>query len=97
MRHAYVRTVRRKRGIGTRLLRHLEGLTHKPILIGTWAAAIWAVRFYEKNGYTSLSRVETERLLRLYWSIPERQIATSVVLANADWKSANQGLHDIVA
>ena len=97
MRHAYVRTARRKRGIGTRLLRHLEGQTHKPILIGTWAAAIWAVRFYEKNGYTSLSRVETERLLRLYWSISERQIATSVVLANADWKSANQGLHDIVA
>ncbi len=96
MRHAYVRTDRRKRGIGTRLLRHLEGLTHKPILIGTWAAAIWAVRFYEKNGYTSLSRVETERLLRLYWSIPERQIATSVVLANAAWKSANQRLHDIV-
>jgi GNAT superfamily N-acetyltransferase len=97
MRHAYVRTARRKRGIGTRLLRHLEGLTHKPILIGTWAAAIWAVRFYEKNGYTSISRIETERLLRLYWNIPERQIATSVVLANADWKSANQGLHDIVA
>jgi len=87
MRHAYVRTARRKRGIGTRLLRHLEGLTHKPILIGTWTAAIWAVRFYEKNGYTSLSRVETERLLRLYWNIPERQIAMSVVLANAEWKA----------
>lgn len=97
MRHAYVRTARRKRGIGTRLLRHLEGLTDKPILIGTWAAAIWAVRFYEKNGYTPLSRIETERLLRLYWSIPERQITTSVVLANADWKSSNQELHYIVA
>jgi GNAT superfamily N-acetyltransferase len=96
MRHAYVRTARQKRGIGTRLLRQLEGLTHKPILIGTWVAAIWAVRFYKKNGYTSLSRVETEGLLRLYWSIPERQIATSVVLANTDWRSANQGLHDIV-
>ena len=97
MRHAYVRTARRKRGIGTRLLRHLEGLTDKPILIGTWAAAIWAVRFYEKNGYIPLSRIETERLLRLYWSIPERQITTSVVLANADWKSSNQELHYIVA
>lgn len=97
MRHAYVRTARQKHGIGSRLLRHLEELTHKPILIGTWTAAIWAVRFYEKYGYTSLSRVETERLLRLYWNIPERQIATSVVLANADYKSANQGLHDIVA
>jgi GNAT superfamily N-acetyltransferase len=91
MRHAYVRTAKRKRGIGTKLLRHLEGLTDKPILIGTWTAAIWAVRFYEKNGYTALSRGETEPLLRLYWSIPERQIATSVVLANAEWKSANQG------
>lgn len=97
MRHAYVRTARRKRGIGTRLLRHLEGLTDKPILIGTWAAAIWAVRFYEKNGYTPLSRIETERLLRLYWRIPERQITTSVVLANAAWKSANQELHYTVA
>ena len=83
LRHAYVRTARRKHGIGTRLLRHLEGLTDKSILIGTWAAATWAIQFYEKNGYTALSRDETERLLRLYWSIPERQIMTSIVLAKA--------------
>jgi GNAT superfamily N-acetyltransferase len=81
IRHAYVRATRRGRGIGTQLLRHLEGMTDKPILIGTWAAAAWAIRFYEKNGYRLLSRQETERLLRQYWKIPERQIATSVVLS----------------
>lgn len=81
IRHAYVRTAARGRGLGTRLLSHLEGLTGKPILVGTWLAATWAVRFYEKNGYTAVSRQETDRLLRLYWDLPERQIVTSVVLA----------------
>jgi hypothetical protein len=60
-------------------------MTAKPILIGTWAAATWAVGFYEKNGYRLLSRTDTDRLLRKYWRIPERQIETSVVLANARW------------
>ena len=87
IRHAYVQTAQRRKGIGEKLLEHLEGMTAKPILIGTWAAAAWAIRFYEKNGYRLLSRAEIERLLRKYWSIPERQIETSVVLANAGWKS----------
>ena len=87
VRHAYVRTAERRKGIGERLLRHLEATTVKPVLIGTWSAAEWAIRFYEKNGYRVLSRPEIERLLRLYWSIPERQIETSVVLANARWIS----------
>ncbi|MFL5312928.1 MAG: GNAT family N-acetyltransferase [Myxococcales bacterium] len=87
IRHAYVRTAHRRKGIGEELLRRLEGMTGKAILIGTWSAASWAIRFYEKNGYRILSRPETERLLRKYWSIPERQIETSVVLANARWKS----------
>jgi GNAT superfamily N-acetyltransferase len=87
IRHAYVSTSRRRAGIGARLLKHLETLTAKPVLIGTWAAAAWAIRFYEKNGYRLLSRPETERLLRKYWTIPERQIETSVVLANVRWKS----------
>ena len=65
------------------LLRHLETLTYKPILIGTWAAATWAVAFYERNGYVCVSHEEKERLLRTYWSIPERQVETSVVLAKA--------------
>jgi len=87
IRHAYVRTDQRRSGIGQKLLKHLEAMTAKPILIGTWTAAVWAIRFYEKNGYRTLSRPETERLLRKYWSIPERQIETSVVLANARWVS----------
>jgi GNAT superfamily N-acetyltransferase len=83
IRHAYVRTPRRRQGIGAELLRHLERMTSKPILIGTWADATWAIRFYEKNGYRVLSRIDTERLLRQYWSIPDRQVVTSVVLANS--------------
>jgi N-acetylglutamate synthase-like GNAT family acetyltransferase len=82
IRHAYVLARAQKLGIGTRLLRHLEGMTEKPILIGTWAVALWAISFYEKNGYILVSEEEKNRLLRKYWSIPERQVETSVVLAN---------------
>jgi len=88
IRHAYVRTRDRNRGIGTELLRHLERLTAKPILIGTWADAAWAIHFYEKHGYRVLGRPETEALLKKYWTIPKRQIATSVVLASPRWVSA---------
>jgi GNAT superfamily N-acetyltransferase len=88
IRHAYVRTRSRNRGIGSELLRHLERLTPKPILIGTWADAAWAIRFYQRHGYRVLGRPETEVLLKKYWSIPERQVATSVVLASPRWKSA---------
>jgi GNAT superfamily N-acetyltransferase len=86
IRHAYVKTRHRNRGIGARLLAHVESLSAKPILIGTWAAADWAIRFYAKHGYRLLAREDTERLLRRYWSVPERQIATSVVLASARWR-----------
>jgi N-acetylglutamate synthase-like GNAT family acetyltransferase len=82
IRHAYVRTRSRKQGIGKCLLLHLESLTDKPILIGTWKAATWAISFYEKNGYTRVSEDEKNRLLKKYWSIPDRQVETSVVLAN---------------
>lgn len=85
IRHAYVRTSSRKRGIGTELLRHLERMTDKPILVGTWADATWAIKFYQKNGYRLLSRSETETLLKKYWKIPERQVVTSIVLANPRW------------
>ena len=95
IRHAYVRTSHRHRGVGTQLLQHLESLTNKPILVGTWAAATGAVRFYERNGYLLLSRQDTDRLLRQYWSIPERQIATSVVLANRSWQSAQNASHGV--
>jgi GNAT superfamily N-acetyltransferase len=87
IRHAYVRTGQRRKGIGEKLLKALETRTAKPILIGTWAAADWAIGFYEKNGYRLLSRPEIERVLRKYWSIPERQVETSVVLANRRWTS----------
>jgi N-acetylglutamate synthase-like GNAT family acetyltransferase len=88
IRHAYVKTARRNQGIGTKLLRHLESMTNKPILIGTWIGAAWAIRFYEKHGYRCLSKTDTEHLLRQYWSVPDRQIETSVVLANAAWGPA---------
>jgi N-acetylglutamate synthase-like GNAT family acetyltransferase len=80
MRHAYVRTTRRGQGIGGRLLSELRKKTRRPILIGTWAAADWAVRFYELHGFRLVSPEEKDRLLKQYWSIPERQIETSVVL-----------------
>ncbi len=85
IRHAYVVPRAQKRGIGKKLLQYLESMTEKPILIGTWAAASWAVSFYQKNGYSLVSEEEKNRLLRKYWSIPERQVETSVVLANPAW------------
>ena len=81
VRHAYVATSAQRGGIGTKLLRHLEGLTKKPVLIGTWAAATWAIDFYVRNGFAVVSHEEKERLLRKYWSIPARQVETSVVLS----------------
>lgn len=82
IRHAYVRTAHKSKGIGGKLLEHLEAIAKTPVLIGTWADADWAIRFYQKHGYQLLSTDEKNRLLRKYWSIPERQADTSVVLAN---------------
>jgi N-acetylglutamate synthase-like GNAT family acetyltransferase len=85
IRHAYVRTELRSRGIGGELLRFLHGRAGRPVLVGTWAAAVWAVRFYEKHGFRLVSPEEKNRLLGKYWSIPERQVETSVVLADRAW------------
>lgn len=85
MRHAYVRTKRRNRGIGGRLLTVLCKKTIRPVLVGTWADAVWAVRFYEKHDFRMVTPEEKDRLLRKYWSIPERQVETSVVLADRCW------------
>jgi GNAT superfamily N-acetyltransferase len=85
IRHAYVRTGKRNQGIGTALLRHLEGITDGPILIGTWRDATWALRFYQKNGYRLLEEHKKDQLLRRYWRIPARQVETSIVLGNAIW------------
>jgi len=88
VRHAYVATTTQRTGLGTKLLRHVEDLVDKPILIGTWADASWAIEFYRRNGFTVVSNAEKDRLLRTYWSIPPRQIETSVVLADRRWMDA---------
>jgi N-acetylglutamate synthase-like GNAT family acetyltransferase len=80
IRHAYVRTKMRNRGIGGKLLAYLLGQMNGKILVGTWKAAGWAVRFYEQHGFQLVSEEEKNRLLKTYWNIPERQIETSVVL-----------------
>ena len=85
IRHAYVRTVCRKLGIGGKLLTYLFSNFTKPILIGTWADASWAIRFYEKHGFKLVSDVEHKNtLLRKYWKIPARQVETSVVLTDRE-------------
>jgi len=85
VRHAYVRSDRRGRGIGSSLLRHLLAGANRPLLVGTWKAAVWAVAFYEKHGFMLVSEEEKDRLLRTYWTIPDRQVQTSVVLADQRW------------
>jgi GNAT superfamily N-acetyltransferase len=86
IRHAYVRTDSQKLGIGGCLLAHLRKLAQGPVLIGTWADATWAIRFYEKHGFHVVTPEQKERLLRRYWNVPDRQVETSVVLADPAWK-----------
>ena len=80
IRHAYVRAAHQGRGIGGALLSFLVNQATGPLLVGTWAAAEWAIRFYERHGFRLLSPAEKDRLLSTYWSIPSRQKETSVVL-----------------
>jgi N-acetylglutamate synthase-like GNAT family acetyltransferase len=87
IRHAYVRSAHRNKGIGGKLLKHLTASATKPILIGTWADAKWAIDFYKKHGFRMLPNEEKNNLLQKYWTIPMRQVETSVVLASADWKT----------
>lgn len=84
IRHAYVRTTHQSRGIGGQLLAHLRQLAKGPVLVGTWADAAWAIGFYQKHGFRVVAPAEKERLLRKYWNIPERQMETSVVLAESN-------------
>lgn len=89
VRHAYVRTDSQKHGIGGRLLAHLRALSHQPVLIGTWADAAWAIRFYEKHGFRQVARQEKKQLLKRYWDVPARQAEVSVVLADPTWPQRN--------
>jgi GNAT superfamily N-acetyltransferase len=82
IRHAYVLPASQGRGIGGALLAHLRALTARPILIGTWADADWAIRFYQRHGFELVSPSQKSSLLKTYWTISERQIETSVVLAS---------------
>jgi N-acetylglutamate synthase-like GNAT family acetyltransferase len=86
IRHAYVRTGNQKRGIGAHLLSHLRELARGPVLIGTWADAVWAIRFYERYGFEMVDSQEKDRLLRQYWNVPPRQVETSAVLADQSWR-----------
>jgi GNAT superfamily N-acetyltransferase len=92
IRHAYTRTERRREGLGSKLLEHLLELTAKPVLVGTWRDATWAVRFYQKHGFKLASEADKDRLLREYWSIPDRQVETSVVLVD---ERTQRGLSDL--
>jgi uncharacterized repeat protein (TIGR03833 family) len=85
IRHAYVRWQKQQKGVGKELLMELCKKSDRPILIGTWADATWAIRFYEKHGFKQVSEQEKRRLLEKYWSIPARQVVTSVVLADRNW------------
>jgi GNAT superfamily N-acetyltransferase len=80
IRHAYVRPAQQGRGIGGALLKELVAQAKGPVLVGTWAAAVWAIRLYEKHGFRMTSEGEKDRLLETYWKISDRQRATSVVL-----------------
>jgi GNAT superfamily N-acetyltransferase len=82
IRHAYVRPDRQRLGVGSALLRHLRERSSGPMLVGTWAAATWAIDFYRRHGFELVSPERTASLLRTYWQIPERQVETSVVLAD---------------
>jgi GNAT superfamily N-acetyltransferase len=80
IRHAYVLPAFQRKGVGGLLLSELCSRSSRTILIGTWAAASWAIDFYERHGFDLVGADETKTLLKKYWTIPERQIETSVVL-----------------
>jgi GNAT superfamily N-acetyltransferase len=88
IRHAYILPDQQRQGIGTALLQHLRSMSARPMLVGTWAAADWAIRFYRRHGFELVSPERKTALLNTYWSIPERQIETSVVLASPAFDTA---------
>ena len=82
IRHAYVLPSNQRLGVGGELLRHLRGMTTGRILVGTWAAADWALRFYRRHGFEQVTPAQRTMLLQRYWTIPARQVESSVVLAD---------------
>jgi GNAT superfamily N-acetyltransferase len=82
IRHAYVEPGKQRHGVGGALLQHIARGATRRMLVGTWSAAEWAIRFYERHGFELVSPERKAELLRTYWTIPERQVETSVVLAN---------------
>jgi GNAT superfamily N-acetyltransferase len=89
IRHAYVRPRSQRQGVGAALINHIRSESPRRILVGTWAAASWAIAFYQRHGFVMNSAEQGTALLRSYWTIPERQIATSVVLESpARWTGA---------
>jgi len=79
IRHAYVLPNYQRKSIGTSLLDHLRLMTKtEKLLVGTWAEAVWAIGFYQKHGFRVMPN--KDELLNMYWSVPRRQIETSVVL-----------------
>jgi GNAT superfamily N-acetyltransferase len=82
IRHAYVVPGDQRRGMGGLLLEHLRRLSGRQMLVGTWAAADWAIRFYKRHGFEPVSTARKTALLKTYWTVPDRQIETSVVLAD---------------
>jgi GNAT superfamily N-acetyltransferase len=82
IRHAYVLPGQQRLGVGSTLIKHLRQTSSRRMLVGTWAAASWAIDFYRRHGFTLASEDEKTRLLRTYWNIPPRQIETSVVLTS---------------
>jgi GNAT superfamily N-acetyltransferase len=88
IRHAYVFPARQGHGVGGALLDHLARSATRRMLVGTWAAADWAIRFYRRRGFELVSPECRTALLRSYWTIPDRQIETSVVLAKPPLQEA---------
>ncbi len=86
IRHAYVRSDGQRRGVGGALIEHLRRLTTRRMLVGTWAAATWAIKFYERHGFHLVAPAHKTTLLKTYWTVPDRQIETSVVLANPPYE-----------
>jgi GNAT superfamily N-acetyltransferase len=91
IRHAYVSPGGQRHGVGSALLEHLARSTTRRMLVGTWAAADWAIRFYRRHGFELVSPERKAELLKTYWTIPDRQIETSVVLANPPLDESRAG------